>query len=92
MGWIIQSWNPVKGKRLKLLAKTFTPSLRSTQPSTQWVTKGSFLEVRQTDCEVDHSPPSSVAVKDVWHYNFTPPICLYGVYRDNITFSLNSVL
>jgi len=41
-------------------------------------------------CEVDHSPPSSDEVKDVWYYNFTPLICLYGVYRDNIMFSLNS--
>jgi len=73
MGWIIQSWNPDRGKILKLLSKIFTPSLGSTQPSTQWVTGGSFLAVRQTGCEVDHSPPSSVEVKDVWHYNFTPP-------------------
>jgi hypothetical protein len=29
--------------------------------------------------EADHSPPSSVEVKNAWSYKSTPPICLHGV-------------
>jgi len=29
--------------------------------------------------EADHSPPSSVEVKNTWSYTSTPPIRLHGV-------------
>jgi hypothetical protein len=37
-------------------------------------TRGSFL-----GGETDHSPSSSVEVKNAWSYTSTPPICLHGV-------------
>jgi len=30
-------------------------------------------------CSADHSPPSRAEIKNVWSYNFTPPIRLHGV-------------
>jgi hypothetical protein len=37
-------------------------------------------------CDVDHSPPSSTEFKNEWIYTSSPPICLYGMERDNVTF------
>jgi hypothetical protein len=37
------------------------------------------LEVQRTGRESDHSPPSSVEVKNVWSYTSTPPIRLHGM-------------
>jgi hypothetical protein len=39
-------------------------------------------------CEVNHSPPSSAKVKNERCYTSTPPICLYGVDRENFTLLL----
>ena len=36
--------------------------------------------------EVNHSPPSSVEVKNEWSYTSVPPIYLRGVDRDNFAF------
>jgi len=36
--------------------------------------------------ETNHSPPSSVKVKNEWNYTTTPPICLHGVQRHNFSF------
>jgi hypothetical protein len=33
----------------------------------------SFLEVKQTGHEADHSPPNSAKVKNTWICTFTPP-------------------
>jgi hypothetical protein len=33
--------------------------------------------VQWPGCEVDHSPPSSGEVKNVWSYTSTPPICFH---------------
>jgi len=41
------------------------------------------LEIKQPKHEADHSPPSSVEVKNEWNYASAPPICLYGTVRDN---------
>jgi hypothetical protein len=42
-------------------------------------TRGSFSGIKVAGCEADHSPPSSVEVKNVWNYTSTPPVCLHGV-------------
>jgi hypothetical protein len=42
-------------------------------------TGGSFPEIKQPGPEADHSPPSSVEVKNAWSYTSTPPIRLHGV-------------
>jgi hypothetical protein len=42
-------------------------------------TSGSFHGVKQPEREADHSPPSSVEVKNAWSYTSTPPVRLHGV-------------
>jgi hypothetical protein len=36
--------------------------------------------------EANHSPPSSVKVKNKWSYTSTPPVCLDGTYRGNLPY------
>jgi len=36
--------------------------------------------------DADHSPPSSVEIKNEWSYTSTLPMRLHGVFRDNHTF------
>jgi len=38
--------------------------------------------------EFDHSPPCSTDVKNDWSSNSAPHICLHGVDRENIIFTL----
>jgi len=45
----------------------------------QWVAGSLYLGVKRPGREADHSPPSSVEVKNAWSYIFTPPIRLHGV-------------
>jgi len=47
-----------------------------TQLPTQWVPGYLFLGIKQLGHEADHSPPSSVKVKNAWSFTSTPPICL----------------
>ena len=47
----------------------------------------SFRRGKQPMSETDHSPPSSVEVKNEWRYISTPPLCLHGICKDNITFT-----
>jgi len=37
------------------------------------------LELKRPGSKADHSPPSSVKVKNVWSYTSTHPIRLHGV-------------
>ena len=37
------------------------------------------------ECVADHSPPTSAKVKNMWTYTSTPPLCLYGLERQNLT-------
>jgi hypothetical protein len=37
------------------------------------------LGIKRPGREADHSPPTSVEVKNEWSYNPTPPIRLHGV-------------
>ena len=45
--------------------------------------QGSFLRVKQQGCDVDHSPPSSVKIKNEWSYTFNPLICIHGMDKGN---------
>jgi len=36
-------------------------------------------EVKQPDCEADHSPPSSAEAKYAWSSTATPPVHLHGM-------------
>jgi hypothetical protein len=55
------------------------PALGPTQPLIQWVAVVLSLGVKRPGGEADHSPPSSVEVKNVWSYTSTPPVRLHGV-------------
>jgi hypothetical protein len=48
--------------------------------------RGSFSEVKSPGREIDHSPSSSVEIKNVWNHTFTPSVCLHSGYRANFTF------
>jgi hypothetical protein len=55
------------------------PALGPTQPPMQGVPGTLSLGVKGPGCEADHSPPSSVKVKNAWNYTTTHPIRLHGV-------------
>jgi len=80
MDWIL---NPSMGKRFSLF-KTSKVSLGPTQPSIHgyW---SSLPQVTGVGHEVEHLPPSSAKVKNKWSYISTPPLCLNGINRDNVT-------
>jgi hypothetical protein len=48
--------------------------------------QGSFLEIKQSVCETDHSSPTSTEVKNEWSYTPSSFICFDGVNGDNFTF------
>jgi hypothetical protein len=49
------------------------------QPPIQWIPGALSLRFKRSGREADHSPPSSVEVKNFWNYISTPPIRLHGV-------------
>jgi hypothetical protein len=59
------------------LSETFIPALGPTQPRIQWVL-GFFPGGKVAGDEVDHSPPSSVKVKNEWHFMSALPTSLRG--------------
>jgi hypothetical protein len=61
-----------KGLGIFLFTAASTLALRPTQPPIQWVTVAPFLRVKRLEREADHSPPSSVDVKNAWRYISTP--------------------
>jgi len=42
--------------------------------------------IKQAELEADHSPQSSVEVRNEWSCTSAPPVCLYGVRRVNFKF------
>jgi hypothetical protein len=46
------------------------------------------LGTEARELKADHSPPTSVKVKNEWSYTSTPPIRLHGVDVGNINFYL----
>jgi hypothetical protein len=68
-------------------------ALEPTQPPIQWVPGALSRGVKQLGREADHSPPSSVEVKNAWSYTSTHQYvfmawCLVK-HRDNFTFTFN---
>jgi hypothetical protein len=86
MSWTIQGSNPSRGKR-----SLFPPKC----PDWLWGAPSVLLSeyqgpfpqaVKWSDHEADHSPLSTVTVKNDWSYTSTPPVYLHGVYRDSFYF------
>jgi len=74
MGWMAHVLNPGVGKRF--LSSPKHPDYHWGSPSLFLNgCLGSFLGVKWPGCEVDHSPPSSVEVKNEWSCTSPPPIC-----------------
>ena len=53
----------------------------STQATIQWMPG-----VKRPGRGVNHSSPSGAKAKNEWSYTSTPPVCLYGVGREKLTF------
>jgi hypothetical protein len=70
-----------------LFYKTPMLALGPTQLYIQGV-QGSFLGVKQLEHDADHSPLSSVKVKNKWHCAYTLPVCLHGTQGQLCNFKL----
>jgi hypothetical protein len=76
-----------------LFTTTYRPSLESTKPPTPWIPGSLSLGVKRQDREAEHSSSSSAEVKNLWSYQFAPPIrpmawCSFKrKHRDIITFT-----
>jgi hypothetical protein len=60
------------GLGIFLFTTASRPALEPTQPPIQWVPGALSLEVKRPGLEADHSPPSSVEVKNASSYTSTP--------------------
>jgi hypothetical protein len=47
-----------------------------------------FSGIKRPERDVNHSPPSRAEFRNDWSYTATPPICLYGMERENFNFCL----
>ena len=65
-----------QGKENFLSSRTTKPALGPTYRPMQTV-PGYFPGMKRQRLEDDHTPPSSVAVKNKWSYTPTPPIRLH---------------
>jgi hypothetical protein len=55
-----------QGVGIFLFTTASRPALGSAQPPIQWVPGALSLGIRRLGSEANHSPPSSVEVKDAW--------------------------
>jgi hypothetical protein len=51
---------------------------------------GAFLGLKRSVREVNYSSPSRAQVKNEWSYTSPPPVCLHGVKRDKIFFTMRA--
>jgi hypothetical protein len=72
-------FDSLRGLGIFLFTTASRPALGSTEPPIQWVPGALSLGVKRPVRDADHSPPSSVEIKNAWIYTFTPPIRLLGV-------------
>jgi hypothetical protein len=68
-----------QGLGIFLFTTESRPALEPTEPPIQWLPGALSLVVKRPGREADHSPPSSVELKNAWGYTSTPPISLHGV-------------
>jgi hypothetical protein len=79
--------NPGKGKIF------FSSPKRSDQlwdPASAYsvIIGGTFPGRKCPEREVDHLPASTTQVTNEWSYTATPHICLQGLERENVTFTV----
>jgi len=77
--------------RVFLYSKPSGPALGPNKPSIQWVL-GYFSEVNYPGCEVNHSTPISVEVRNEWSCASNPGIRLRGVERETMHLIIMSVV
>jgi hypothetical protein len=81
MGWPIgvQGFDSRRELGIFLFTSASRTALGPIQPPIQCVPGVLSLRVKRPVREADHSPPSSVEVKNEWSYTSTLPIHLHGV-------------
>jgi hypothetical protein len=81
MGWTIGvlGFDSRRGLGIFLFSTVSRTALGSTQPPIQWVPGALSLGVKRPRREADHSPPSSVDVKECVELYLHSPIRLHGV-------------
>jgi len=77
-------WNILKQKKTLSSRKILRPTI----PPIQIGAGGGvfFLRDKWKECDVNHSSPCGVEVKNEWRYTSTP-MCLDGVDRETFTFT-----
>ena len=91
MPWMVQGSNPSRAKRFLFLFSPKSPYQLCGPPRLLFngyrvLPRGGV--VKQSGCEVNHSPPSSAVVKNEWSYTCTSPVYLHGMDRENFSFIL----
>jgi len=61
------------------------------KPPTKWVSGVLFRGIKRPEHAVDHSPPATFEIKNVWRCTITIPLCLHGVL-ENILSSKTAVI
>jgi hypothetical protein len=81
MGWTIGVLvsDSRRGLGICLFTTASRKALGSTQPPIQWITGALSLKVKRPGRETDHSPPSSVEVKEYVKLYLHSPIRLHRV-------------
>jgi hypothetical protein len=94
-GWTfgVLEFDSRRGLESFLFTTASRTALEPTQPPIQWLLRTLSLWVKRPGREADHSPPSSVEVKNAWSYTSAPQyvfmaLCLVK-HRDNFTFTFN---
>jgi hypothetical protein len=81
--WLVRI--PAYGKKILHSPMQFSPDLGPNHHPIQRVPVVPTSGVERVGREVDHSPPTSAKVKNVWSYNSNAPMCFHNV-EDNFTF------
>jgi hypothetical protein len=93
MGWTIEVREFDSRRRLGIFPSSTAsrPALGPTQPPIQWLLGALSLRLKQPRREADHSPLSSVEVKNAWRHTSTPQYVFMAWYLvkhgDNFTFT-----
>ena len=83
---------PEKGKRFVSFSKAATPAPGPIQTPIQWISLDVFPGgegVKRPRGYANHSPPSSVKVKNDGSFISIPPTRLHGVHRGTFTFYIS---